>query len=121
MREGEEKNTNFNETMEERKKERSLQGRRGSELQRISLSRAALFNVSISVAPLWLKIRVHINRHWSDFYCLKDKMATIYVSYLFHISNIIYLNQNDMTDDEISGFHTVFSFKLRHHSPSPGM
>lgn len=41
------------------------------------------------------KNREHINRHWSDSYCLKDKKAAVYLSHLFHIANIIYLNQND--------------------------
>lgn len=41
------------------------------------------------------KNRVHINRRWSDFYCLNDKMATIYLSYQFHSSDIIHLRQSD--------------------------
>lgn len=80
----------------QRKNERCAQKKAETgELPRLSLTRAELLNVSISEAPLWLKIESYINRHWSDSYCLKDKMAAVYLSHLFYIANIIYLNQND--------------------------
>ncbi len=41
------------------------------------------------------KNRVHINRCWSEFYCLYGEMATIYQCYLFHIFYIMYFNLND--------------------------
>lgn len=45
----------LNETVKE-KKGRWMQGGGSSELQKLSLSRVVLFNLPISVAPLWLKI-----------------------------------------------------------------
>lgn len=42
--------------VQKKRNERCVRGSGDSELQELSLSRAALFNVSISVAPQWLKI-----------------------------------------------------------------
>lgn len=62
-REGREKNKLLNETEEEeeekkKKKKDACKEVEGGELQRQSLARAGLFNLSIPVAPLWLKIEI---------------------------------------------------------------
>lgn len=64
------------------------------------------------------KNRTRINRRWSDFHCLNDKMAVIYLSHLLPVSNLIDLNKNDLSgwrEDEISDFNNVLSSK----TPAP--